>query len=149
MRTFFIALTILSFSFTANSACWWFSKNCLQEVSISASQDVNEWQGLELDLVFVSDKKIAKIISGMNYYDWFNQKPIYMMMHPESVSVQNFQIVPHSTVTAKMPKSSKSAYTVMAFGNYMSHGVHEFDLTLHKKVEIKLKQTSMELNIIK
>jgi type VI secretion system protein len=110
----------------------------LEHIKISATADTNQNSPTQIDIVFVYDVKILKLLPKTGP-DWFEQKAALQSGSAAAIDVVSLQVPPASLLDVPLPKRHNEAITVYSYANYLSDkGQAMGDLTRHKTMQILL-----------
>lgn len=121
--------------------------NELLQVDIEANADSNRNIATAMDLVFVKDPEVAKLLNQLTGPQWFERKAELMLRYANSISVAAFEVVPLTLeYQVPLPKHYDDAPNILLFANYLaSEGQYVSELTPFKHLKIRLLRDQYQL----
>lgn len=123
------------------------SNNQLANISVEATPDCNRNMPVAMDILFIEDEGLAKLLTELSGPQWFERKQELMMRYKQKISLASFEIVPLSALPElSLPKDHKKADFILLFANYLgSDGQFVADLSGYKKLKIRFEKERYQL----
>jgi hypothetical protein len=123
------------------------SANDLQAISIEATPDCNRNMPVAMDLVFLADDNLAKLLRELNGPQWFEQKQALRKRYSDKLSLVNLEVVPLTVMdSVPLPDKHKDAKHILLFANYLgADGQLVAELSHYKDLKIILRRDAYQL----
>ena len=95
--------------------------NDIRSIEIEASADCNRNMPVAIDIVFISDERVAKLLADLSGPDWFGRKQELVMRYDKQIKVISAEVVPLSILSVlPLPENHSRAGNILMFANYLS-----------------------------
>ncbi len=128
-----------------------YSANDLQSLQIVSSKDANYGYAVAMDVVFIADPQMAKIISQYTATQWFEEKKqLYPSECPGDVCVQHLEIMPANVVNVSLPDKYRLAGSVLVFVWYLKESKpNRFNITRLQQAKMTLQYSTIRVENVK
>lgn len=125
---------------------WWRDTAALKTVNIQASDDVNDFSAVMVDLVFVRDKDLVAQLPD-NAPEWFMRKQGLLFKYPKELSLRSLQVPPDFREQAiALPKNYRDAQRVLVYANYVNlQGQLPLEITHYPVINLELQKDRVVL----
>jgi hypothetical protein len=137
-------LIIISFLFLIVSAC---SSNTIKNIQVEALADCNRNMPVAMDILFIEDKELVSLLSGLSGPQWFSKKQELLIRYQQKIDLASFEIVPLSILPSlQLPENYSDAEYVLLFANYLaSSGQYIAEIGSYQQLKIRLERERYRL----
>ena len=125
---------------------WWRDTTALKTVNVQASDDVNDFSAVMVDLVFVHDKDLVAQLPD-NAADWFSRKQGLLFKYPKELSLRSLQVPPNFREQGiALPGNYRDAQRVLVYANYVNlQGQLPLEITDYPVINLELEKDRVVL----
>ena len=141
-----ILLMLLAVTGCSMVSHWWRDTTALKTVNIQASEDVNDFSAVMVDLVFVRDKDLVAQLPD-NAPEWFSRKLGLLFKYPKELSLRSLQVPPNFREQAiALPDNYHDAQRVLVYANYVNlQGQLPLEITDYPVINLELQKDRVVL----
>lgn len=141
-----ILLMLLAVTGCSMVSHWWRDTTALKTVNIQASEDVNDFSAVMVDLVFVRDKDLVAQLPD-NAPEWFSRKQGLLFKYPKELSLRSLQVPPNFREQAiALPDNYRDAQRVLVYANYVNlQGQLPLEITDYPVINLELQKDRVVL----
>jgi hypothetical protein len=141
-----ILLILLAVTGCSMVSHWWRDTTALKTVNIQASEDVNDFSAVMVDLVFVRDKDLVAQLPD-NAPEWFSRKQGLLFKYPKELSLRSLQVPPNFREQAiALPDNYRDAQRVLVYANYVNlQGQLPLEITDYPVINLELQKDRVVL----
>ena len=141
-----ILLMLLAVTGCSMVSHWWRDTTALKTVNIQASEDVNDFSAVMVDLVFVRDKDLVAQLPD-NAPEWFSRKQGLLFKYPKELSLRSLQVPPNFREQAiALPDNYHDAQRVLVYANYVNlQGQLPLEITDYPVINLELQKDRVVL----
>ena len=141
-----ILLMLLAVTGCSMVSHWWRDTTALKTVNIQASEDVNDFSAVMVDLVFVRDKDLVAQLP-YNAPEWFSRKQGLLFKYPKELSLRSLQVPPSFREQAiALPDNYRDAQRVLVYANYVNlQGQLPLEITDYPVINLELQKDRVVL----
>ena len=141
-----ILLMLLAVTGCSMVSHWWRDTTALKTVNIQASEDVNDFSAVMVDLVFVRDKDLVAQLPD-NEQEWFSLKQGLLFKYPNELSLRSLLVPPSFREQAiALPDNYHDAQRVLVYANYVNlQGQLPLEITDYPVINLELQKDRVVL----
>lgn len=125
---------------------WWADTTVLKQIGIHASEDVNDFSSVMVDVVFVRNKDLVAQLPD-NAPDWFSKKKGLLFKYRKELSVRSLEVPPDFREKAiVLPEGYQAAQRVLVYANYVNlEGQLPLEITDYPVINLELQKDKVVL----
>jgi type VI secretion system protein len=118
----------------------------LENLQIIANDDANNRSPVALDLVYVTNPKLAEKLSLFTAAEYFQNRKQLLRDYPQQMLSLSWEVVPGQTLQEKLPDTHPGVVAVFLFADYFTPGAHRATLAPGGTFYIHLTRDDMRLS---
>jgi len=117
----------------------------IDELTLTASSDVNRRTPLKVDFVIVKDPIIAEQLATLTARQYMKQRKQLKLDHPQSIKIKSFELIPNESVVMPLKYLKKEVAAAFIFADYNNQHTNRWKVYSADIVKVKLLANTLTI----
>jgi hypothetical protein len=117
----------------------------IDELTLTASHDVNRRTPLRVDFVVIKDPVIAEHFAKLTARQYMKQRKQLKRDYPQSVKIKSFELIPDQSVVMPLKYLKKEVAAAFIFADYDNQNVNRWKVHAADIVKVKLMANTLTI----